>query len=50
MQSTLQVTQYKADFRVLDLDKLFIGPMSLIRLQFTPDELSSDQTAVIIGQ
>ena len=37
-------------FQLLDLDKLFIGPVSLKRLRFTPGELLSDHTAVIIGQ
>ena len=38
-------------FRVrLPVEKLFIGPVSLKRLRFTPGELSFDQTAVIIGQ
>ena len=50
VQFTLQDIQHEADFRLLDLDKLFIGPVSLKRLRFTPGELSSDQTDVIIGQ
>ena len=40
----------EGDFHLLNLDKLFIGPVSLKRLRFTPSELSFDQTAVIIGQ
>ena len=49
---TLQDIQFEADFRLLNLDKLFIGAreISLKRLRFTPGELSSDQTNVIIGQ
>ena len=39
----------EADFHLLNLDKLFIGPVSLKRLRFTPGELLFDQTAVIIG-
>ena len=50
MQFTLQDILHETGFRLLDLDKLFIGTVSLIRLQFTPGKLSSDQTAVIIGQ
>ena len=42
--------QGEADFHLLNLDKLFIGPVSFKRLRFTPNELSFDQTAVIIGQ
>ena len=50
VQFTLQDIQHEADFRLLNLDKLFIGPVSLKRLRFTPGKLSSDQSAVIIGQ
>ena len=42
--------QGEADFHLLNLDKLSIGPVFLLRLRFTPGELSFDQTAVIIGQ
>ena len=47
---TLEDIQGEADFHLLNLDKLFIGPVSLKRLQFMPGELSFDQTTVIIGQ
>ena len=50
MQFTLQDIQCEANYRILDLDRLYIGPVSLKRLRFTPGELSFDQTAVIIGQ
>ena len=50
MQFTLRDIQHEADFSLLNLDKLFIGPVSLKRLRFTPGRLSSDQSAVIIGQ
>ena len=50
LQFTLQDIQHEADFCLLNLDKLFIGPVSLKRLRFTPGKLSSDQSAVIIGQ
>ena len=47
---TLKDIEGEADFHLLNLDKLFIGPVSRKRLRFTPGELSFDQTAVIIGQ
>ena len=47
---TLADIQGEADFHLLNLDKLFIGPVSLKRLRLTPGELSFDQTTVIIGQ
>ena len=49
MLFTLADIQGEADFHLLNLDKLFIGPVSFKRLRFTPGELSFDQT-VIIGQ
>ena len=50
MLFTLQDIQYEANYRILDLDRLFIGPIYLKRLRFTPGELSFDQTAIIVGQ
>ena len=50
MQFTLREIQYEAEFSLLKLDKLFVGSVSLKRLRFTPGKLSSDQSAVIIGQ
>ena len=47
---TLKDIEGEAEFHLLNLDKLFIGPVSLKTLRFTPGELSFDQTAVIIGQ
>ena len=47
---TLEDIQGEVDFHLLEYDKLFIGPVSLKRLRFTPGELSFDQTALIIGQ
>ena len=41
---TLADIQGEADFHLLNLDKLFIGLVSLKRLRFTPGELSFDQT------
>ena len=49
MLFTLADIQGEADFHLLNLDKLFIGPVYLNMLRFTPVELSYDQTAVIIG-
>ena len=45
MLFTLADIQGEAHFHLLNLDKLFIGPVSLKRLRFTPGELSFDQTA-----
>ena len=50
MQFTLRDIQHEADFSLLNLDKPFIGPVSLKRLRFTAGKLSSDQSAVITGQ
>ena len=47
---TLADIQGEADIHLLNLDKHFIGPVSLKRLRFTPGKLTFDQTAVIIGQ
>ena len=47
---TLVDIQGETDIHLLNLDKLFIGPVSFKRLRFTPGELTFDQTAVIIGQ
>ena len=43
MLFTLEDIQGEADFHLLSLDKLFIGPVSLKRLRFTPGELPFDQ-------
>ena len=47
---TLADIQGEANFHLLNLDKLLMGPVCLKRLRFTLGELSFDQTAVIIGQ
>ena len=47
---TLEDIQGETDFHLLNLDRLFIGPVSLKRLRISPGELSFDQTAVVIGQ
>ena len=46
---TLADIQGEADFHLLNLDKLFIGPVSLKRLRFTHGEHSFDQTTVTIA-
>ena len=50
MLFTLKDIEGEADFHLLNLDKLFIGPVSLKRRRYTPGELSFNHTAVIIGQ
>ena len=50
MLFTIADIQGETDFHLLNLDKLFIGPVSLKRLRITPGELSFDQTTVAIGQ
>ena len=39
VQFTLRDIEHEADFSLLNLDKLFIGPVSLKRLRFTPGKL-----------
>ena len=47
---TLESIQHKTDYQTLNLDKILLGPVSLKRLCFTPDELTPDQFAVVIDQ
>ena len=47
---TLEGVQHQADHRTLEINEVFIGPVDFKRLRFTPNELTSDQTTVIIGQ
>ena len=42
--------QHQAGYRLLDLNKIIIGPVGLKGLRSTPGELTLDQTTVIIGQ
>ena len=49
MRFTLQGIGYQADYRLLDISKIHAGPVELKRLRFTPLDLSSDQSSVILG-
>ena len=47
---TLQGIGYQADYRLLDISKIHVGPaVELKRLRFTPLDLSSDQSSVALG-
>ena len=47
---TLQDIGYQADYRLLDISKIHVGPaVELKRLRFTPLDLSSDQSSVALG-
>ena len=46
MAYTLEDIHSQADFRLLNVAKIFIGPVSLERLQFMPGKLSFDQIAI----
>ena len=50
MNLTLESIQHQTDYRFLNLDKIHLGPVSLKRLRFIPDELTPDQATVIIDQ
>ena len=47
---TLEDSQQQTDYRLLNLDKIHFGPVSLKRLCFTPGEPTPDQATVIIDQ
>ena len=47
---TLEDLQQQIDYRLLNLDKIHIDPVSLKRLRFTTGELTPDQATVIIDQ
>ena len=49
MRFTLQGIGYQADYRFLDISKIHVGPVKLKRLRFTPLDLSSDQSSVLLG-
>ena len=50
MRFTLQGIGYQADYRSLDISKIHVGPtVELKRLRFTPLDLSSDQSFVMLG-
>ena len=46
---TLGGIQHEAEHRFLDLSKIHIGPVELKRLRFTPADLTSDQSSVVLG-
>ena len=50
MNFTLEDLQQQIDYRLLNLDKIYLGPVSLKRLRFTSVELTPDQATVIIDQ
>ena len=47
---TFESIHHQADYQTLNLDKILLGPVSLKRLCFTPDELTPDQAAVVIDK
>ena len=47
---TLQGIGYHADYQLLDISKIHVGPaVELKRLRFMPLDLSSDQSSVMLG-
>ena len=47
---TLAGIGFQADYRLLDISKIQVGPaVELKRLRFTPLDLSSDQCSVVLG-
>ena len=47
---TLAGIRFQADYRLLDISKIHVGPaIELKRLRFTPVDLSSDQSSVMLG-
>ena len=46
---TLQGIQHQAEYRLLDISKIHVGPVELKRLRFMPVDLSSDQSSVMLG-
>ena len=50
MRLTLAGIGFQADYRLLDISKIHVGPaVELKRLPFTPFDLSSDQSSVASG-
>ena len=47
---TFEGIQHQVNYRLLDLNKIMLGPVALKRLRFTPGEIIFDQSSVIIGQ
>ena len=46
---TLGGIQHEAEHRFLDISKIHIGPVELKSLRFTPADLTSDQSSVVLG-
>ena len=50
MRFTLQGIGFQTDYRLLDISKIHVGPaVELKRLRFTPLDLSSDQSSVMLS-
>ena len=49
MRFTLSGIGFQADYRLLDISKIHVGPAVELRLRFTPVDLSSDQSSVMLG-
>ena len=45
MRFTLQGIGYQANYRLLDISNIHVGPVE----RFTPLDLSSDQSSVMLG-
>ena len=41
--------QHEAEHRFLDISKIHVGPVELKRLRFTPADLTSDDSSVVLG-
>ena len=41
--------RHEAEHRFLDVSKIHVGPVELKRLRFTPPDLTSDQSSVVLG-
>ena len=46
---TLRGVRQEADYHFLDTSKIHVGPVELKRLRFTPADLTSDQSSVVLG-
>ena len=49
VRNTLGGIQHEAEHRFLDISKIHVGPVELKRLRFTPADLTSDQSSVVLG-
>ena len=47
---SIQRIQHQTEYRTINLDKIYLGLVSLNRFRFTPGELTLDQSTVIIKQ